>query len=209
MDSEQQPAARTCQKHGLVLDPSGQCVLCRRERGEPPEASGSDHSGLVKLGLLLLALGATGAAVFYLARSTREPPPVTVQMAPPPTVPVVEPDPGDEIALAREEALARVRAQDAEERLAKVRKRMHEIEVQIYTTKACTLCPAAIAYLKEGGYTFKELDVEKSPEDLATLRKINPQVSVPTLVVADEVLVGYGPQLVVNALRRAAEKQVR
>lgn len=198
-----------CQKHGLALDPSGQCVLCRREPREPAESSGPNLGGLLPVAALLGVLGVTGAVVVHFARATRDPPPITVQMAPPQPAPPVEPDPGPELAAARADALARIRAQEAEDRSARVRKRMHEIEVRIYTTPSCTLCPTAIAYLKGGGYKFQVLDVEKSPEDLAVLREINPAVSVPTLVVADEVLVGYGPQVVVNALRRAAEKQVR
>jgi glutaredoxin len=205
---QQQPAARTCQKHGIVLDPGGQCVICRRELGEP-ESPRSNLGGALQLALLLVAVAATGTVLYRFARGAPEPPPITVQMAPPPPVPEAEPDPGPELARLREEARSRDRAREDEERTARVNKRMHEIEVKIYLTQACELCRKAAAYLKAGGYAFVEVDVEKSAEDLAELRRLNPGISVPTLVVGDEVLVGYGPHLVVNALRRVAEKQVR
>jgi glutaredoxin 3 len=199
-----QSAARTCPKHSVVLDPLGHCVICRREDLEVDEDAGGARKAVSGLGLLAVAVG---CVLLYKGMTGRvEAPVITVDAG------VVAPTPApalDDLSAVQEDARAAAQARDTEERRIALERKMREVPIDVYTTPWCDLCKAATAYLKGRGYRFTERDVEASPDTLAAMRRHNPKNTVPTIVVADEVIVGFGPGVVTAAVYRAAEKQLR
>lgn len=203
MDPAPQPQApRTCPKHAIVLDPLGHCVICRRaEVEEDPDPSGA--RGAITA-LVLLGLAIVGVAV-YRNHVAREPPRVeTIAHAP-----ALPEPPERDPAFERDEAIAARDARAAVERRAAVEKQMLAIPIRMYAAPRCDLCATARAFLKSKGYAHTEIDVEASAEAREALRALNPEGSVPTIVVGDEVIVGFGASVVMGAVYRAARKGAR
>jgi len=205
MDPAPQPASRTCAKHGVVLDPRGHCVICRREKVEVD----GDPSGARLAGFALAALAAlaVGALVFRGAARRPELPVVAVDAgaAPPPALA----PPLDDLDVIQAEARAAALNREAADRKAAIEKAMRRVPIRIYTTRWCELCRTATGFFGQKGYVWEEIDVEADREGLAALRKINPAATVPTIVIGEEVIVGYGPTAVLGAVYRAADKKVR
>ena len=191
-----------CPIHGIVLGPFGRCVICERaESGESDDPGG----GRKVVGLLLLLLaGFGGALVVKGVTGKREAPLVAV--APPPVAPapvVEEPEPVDEVR-----AVAQVKA-STEEQQRSFEAGMRRVEVSVYTTRWCQLCTTAKDWMKSKHYPFTDVDAEATPENLAALRKVNPEATVPTFVVDGDVFVGFGPGTLQGAMFRAAQKRAR
>jgi len=202
MSSEPLPAPRTCQKHGVMRDPFGHCVLCRREdKGADDDDTGARTAGML---LVVLAVGVGGVLVYKGTHGRKEPPPPVVAVVAPPA----EAPPIDDLVAAKEEALAAERSRDVEDRRVSVERYMKEVPIVIYTTKRCDTCRAATAFLTGKGYAFTDLDIDESRDDLAAMRARNPKNTVPTMIVGDEVIVGFGPSLVLGAIYRDAAKRV-
>ncbi len=63
----------------------------------------------------------------------------------------------------------------------------------VYTKTGCPWCIAAIAWLRDKGYTFEEVSVSQDSEAFARMRQISGQSSAPTLEMADgKVLADFG-----------------
>lgn len=203
MDPPAPQPARMCQKHGVVRDPFGHCVICRREDEDVDE----DPSG-VRLAATLLVLLAVGVAavVFYKgARKPKAPPPPEVAVvAPPEQAPEI-----DDVADAKQDALAAAKSRDADERREAVEKQMKLVPIRVYTAKKCDLCRTATGFLTSKGYAFTEIDVDASRASSDEMRQLNPKNTVPTIVVGEEVIVGFGPHVVLGAVYRVAQQRVR
>jgi glutaredoxin 3 len=201
MDPAPQPA-RMCQKHGIVRDPFGHCVICRREDEDVDE----DPSGvrLAATLLVLLAVGVAGVLFWRGTRGAKAPPaPEVAAVAPP-----AQAAPIEELSDAKQDALAAAQSRDAEDRRAAVERHMKDVPIRIYTGKQCDLCRTATGFLASKGYAYTEIDTDADREGLEAMRKLNPKNTVPTIVVGDEVIVGFGPTVVLSAIYRDAAKRV-
>ncbi|MBW1801728.1 MAG: glutaredoxin family protein [Deltaproteobacteria bacterium] len=77
--------------------------------------------------------------------------------------------------------------------------------VQIYTLSTCSHCKATKKFLGECGikYEFTDVDLLQGEERAAILedvRKFNPRCSFPTIVIGDQVIVGYKEEEIKSAL---------
>jgi glutaredoxin len=164
------------------------------------------------MGALVLLAVVVGSAFLYKGLApalTPAPPPAA---PPPPRPPLVAAGSIEEAAPEDHElAAARVRAEsrDMEERHRAVEAALGKVPVVVYSTKWCELCRTAKAWMTEKKIAFEEHDVEEDGESLAVMRKLNPDSSVPTIVVGDEVLKGFGEGAVRGAMYRAAVKRAR
>ncbi|APR77701.1 Hypothetical protein A7982_03048 [Minicystis rosea] len=199
-----QPVPRRCEKHGVVLDPFGHCVICKREDADGEEGTSARRA----VGALLLLALVVACVLFYKGTmGSREPPVARVEVAassaPRPA------DPIEDRSAPEEEERARVQAREVDERRAAIERKMREMPIRVYVSKDCALCRTATDFMKTKGYTFTEIDVDADAAALATMRKLNPKNTVPTIAVEDDVIVGFGPGVVMGALYRSAEKKVR
>lgn len=63
--------------------------------------------------------------------------------------------------------------------------------VVVYTTPTCSYCRSAKRYLKERGIPYREVDVTRSAEGLASLKRKSGQTGVPVIDVNGQVIVGF------------------
>lgn len=199
-------AQRTCLAHKVALDPSGHCIVCRR--AEAPREW--DPSGVRGAVTALVALAIVAGGVLLHKRTTALPPPPVVEAAPaaPPLAPAPAPAIED-LGAADDQARTARLARESEERRVALEREMKRVPIRIYTARWCELCRTATAFLESKKLVYDEVDVEASPETLAELRAQNPKSTVPTLVIGEEVIVGFGPSVVMSAVVRAANKKVR
>ncbi len=78
-------------------------------------------------------------------------------------------------------------------------------EVRMYSLSTCSHCKATKSFLNESDvrYDFTDVDLLEGEERRAVLeeiRKINPRLSFPTIMIDDEVIVGYKEEEIKEAL---------
>jgi len=83
------------------------------------------------------------------------------------------------------------------------------VSITMYSTEWCPVCTRARKWLQFNGISFQELDVEKSDSAERAQRLLNPKGGVPTIDIDGEVMIGFGPEHMQDALRRAAERRAR
>lgn len=81
-------------------------------------------------------------------------------------------------------------------------------EVRMYSLSTCSHCKATKRFLNEWDvrYDFTDVDLLEGEERQATLeeiRKINPRLSFPTIMIDDQVIVGYKEEEIKEALGRS------
>jgi glutaredoxin len=200
-----QAPSRTCRIHGIVLGPFGRCVICQRAEPNESEDAGGGRKALA---LLLLLVTALGGVLVYEGFVGAHEAPVVVSAAPRLPPPSTAPEVEDGVSLTDERAAAHLKAV-TEERQRGFDAAMRKVSVSVYTTRWCGLCGAAREWMKSKGYVFTDIDAEATSENLAALRKVNPETTVPTFVVDGEVFVGFGPGILQGAMFRAADKRAR
>ena len=77
--------------------------------------------------------------------------------------------------------------------------------VKMYTLSTCSHCKAAKQFMKELGveYDFTDVDLlegEERQRVVAEVRKVNPRLSFPTIVIGEKVIVGNNPDEIRKAL---------
>jgi len=72
-------------------------------------------------------------------------------------------------------------------------------KVTLYSQPGCPPCFAAKAYLKSRNVPFEYKDVQADPAALQELLALNSR-STPTLVVGDEVMIGFDPERLTQML---------
>lgn len=78
-------------------------------------------------------------------------------------------------------------------------------EVMIYTLSTCSHCKAAKKFMDENGiqYNFADVDQLQGEERSAMLeevKKVNPRLSFPTIVIGDDIIVGFKENEIKEAL---------
>lgn len=63
--------------------------------------------------------------------------------------------------------------------------------VKVYSTPVCPYCQMAKDFLKENNIQFEEVDVSKNREAAIEMVEKSGQMSVPVVIVGDEVIVGF------------------
>jgi glutaredoxin len=107
--------------------------------------------------------------------------------------------------VANTRALERVRRESAARELATMRER---VNVTVYSTSWCPACRQLRSYLAQHGIRATEYDVERNRGASVRQRQLNPRGSVPTVEVDDQVLVGFSPESLEDALDRAARARL-
>ncbi|PSO46504.1 MAG: NrdH-redoxin [Parcubacteria group bacterium SW_4_46_8] len=64
-------------------------------------------------------------------------------------------------------------------------------KVEIYTTPSCEFCKQAKEYMKENEINYKDYDVKESAEKRQEMIEISGQMSVPVIVVDEDMMVGF------------------
>ena len=78
------------------------------------------------------------------------------------------------------------------------------VPIVMYMTTWCPVCTKASSWLRRGGYSFVEYDVETDVRANRVMRLFNPRGTVPMFEVGGRVLIGFSPQHLRQAIRRAA-----
>ena len=79
--------------------------------------------------------------------------------------------------------------------------------ITLYSLRTCTHCKDTKQYLEQLNVSFKTIYVdmllgEDRSETLRQLRRINPGVSFPTLVMGDTIIIGFKKDDIDDALKK-------
>lgn len=66
-----------------------------------------------------------------------------------------------------------------------------EKKVKVYSTPTCPYCKRAKAYLEEKGVTYEDIDVANNPQAADEMVKVSSQMSVPVIVIDNDVVIGF------------------
>ena len=64
--------------------------------------------------------------------------------------------------------------------------------IKIYTTNWCSYCVMAKRYFDEQEMSYEEINIEEKGMSREELQKVTGGMSVPQIVIDDEVIGGYG-----------------
>ncbi|EEG76912.1 glutaredoxin family protein [Dethiobacter alkaliphilus] len=73
-------------------------------------------------------------------------------------------------------------------------------DVELYTTHSCTYCLRVKEFLSERRVDFVEYNVEDDEEARERMVDLSSHTTVPTIVVGDEVVVGFDPKRLAKLL---------
>ncbi|BAH74413.1 glutaredoxin family protein [Solidesulfovibrio magneticus] len=81
-------------------------------------------------------------------------------------------------------------------------------KVKIYTLSTCSHCTQAKEFLDERNVPYSPVSVDFMSGDertqvLDTLRKLNPAITFPTIVIGEKVIVGFRREEIEAALKEA------
>ncbi len=81
------------------------------------------------------------------------------------------------------------------------------LKIKAYTISTCPHCKATKQLLKELGVEFQFIDVdlligERRKQVLEEVRKINPYMSFPTIIIGDKIVIGHRESEIREALRK-------
>jgi len=81
-------------------------------------------------------------------------------------------------------------------------------KVKIYTLSTCSHCTQAKEFLDERNVAYDPVSVDFMSGDertqiLDTIRKINPAITFPTIVIGEKVIVGFRHEEIEAALKEA------
>ncbi len=113
---------------------------------------------------------------------------------------------GDSVRGQRD--VLRERAQREEEQARQFAAERERVVVTVYYTEWCPSCRTARAYLQQRGIRFEEHDIERDSRARSRQRLLNPKGSIPTLLIEDQVLVGFSASRIEKALDRAARARL-
>ncbi len=76
-----------------------------------------------------------------------------------------------------------------------------DTEIVVYSTPTCPHCVVAKQYLKEKGISFVEHNVAQDKKAAMEMMRKTNQMSVPVIVVGDEVVIGFNRPLLDELLK--------
>jgi glutaredoxin 3 len=77
---------------------------------------------------------------------------------------------------------------------------MTEKKVTLYSTPTCPFCKRAKAYLSDKGVSFTDYNVAQDKDKAKEMIRLSGQMSVPVIIIGDEIIVGFNQTLVDKAL---------
>jgi len=82
---------------------------------------------------------------------------------------------------------------------------MNDKSVKMFTLSTCSHCKAAKKFLDECTVQYNSTDVDKLTGDerrsvIEDLKGFNPKCSVPTIIIGDEVIIGFDEEAIKKAL---------
>ncbi len=175
-----------CERHNLAAGPEGRCILCIREdapvsvRVPPSSFPASTRPTGSRTAWLALALFAICGAAGYLWMRSR-----SVHIASASTSPIG------------------ARTLSADE----VKRAVETTPITVYMTHTCPVCAKARGFMADNGIPFREKDVDDNDGLRQQLIAINPRHTVPTFDIDGDVLVGFAPQDVVDAISASVERR--
>lgn len=83
---------------------------------------------------------------------------------------------------------------------------MEQAPVWLYSLSTCSMCKDVKKILQKKRIEFDTIDVDRlekseQTEILETLKAYNPKLSFPTLLIGDEVIVGYNKEKIAKAIK--------
>lgn len=113
--------------------------------------------------------------------------------------------------VARSNVTGAPQVQTTERRAEKRRPADWEVEAErkrvpviMYSTAWCGVCKRAREYFEDNRIAFEERDVDEDVTARVEYLQLNPRRSVPTIKIANQVIVGFSPSSVERALDAAA-----
>ena len=84
---------------------------------------------------------------------------------------------------------------------------MEETPVWLYSLSTCSICKDVKKLLQKKGVEFTTVDVDRlekkeQAEMLEILKAYNPKLSFPTLLIGDEVIMGYKKDKIAQAIKK-------
>ena len=77
---------------------------------------------------------------------------------------------------------------------------MTEKKVTIYSTPTCPFCRRAKAYLAGKGISYTDYNVAQDKDKAKEMVRLSGQMSVPVIIIDDEIIVGFNQTLVDKVL---------
>ncbi len=68
---------------------------------------------------------------------------------------------------------------------------MADNKVVIYSTPTCPYCKRAKEYLSQKGISYNDIDVAQDKEKAKEMIQKSGQMSVPVIIIDDEIIVGF------------------
>ena len=72
---------------------------------------------------------------------------------------------------------------------------MADKKVVIYSTPTCPYCKRAKEYLSRKGISYTDIDVAQDREKAREMTQKSGQMSVPVIIIGDEIVVGFNQVL--------------
>jgi len=79
--------------------------------------------------------------------------------------------------------------------------------VKVYSTPVCPYCQMAKDFLTENNIKFEEVDVSKNRDAAVEMVEKSGQMSVPVIIIDEEVIVGFDREKLRKALKIEADAQ--
>ena len=87
--------------------------------------------------------------------------------------------------------------------VAETESALPDVDVVLYAIEVCDVCDLVRNLLDERGVPFEEKSADNNPEVQAELKEVSGLLSVPVLVIGEEVLKGYNKDLMLKVLEHA------
>lgn len=82
-----------------------------------------------------------------------------------------------------------------------VNRQKYMAKVTMYSTPTCSYCRAAKDFFKEKGVEYEDFDVSTDSEKREEMVKKSGQMSVPVIIVDDEMMVGFDQEKLSSLLK--------
>ncbi len=210
------PPDRTCAIHGLATQPDGTCIRCRAEQ----QTHGSRRL-IVGIGAVF-GLSTLGLLVYWVVHEPAQSDVIVAPLVEMPGTTIAAEDSVQEEAKApagkgtanpwaelEEKDAGNAAATAEKEREKRIQAAMKQVPVTIYYAPWCPTCRNALAWLKSEGINHVAEDVEKSESAKRRWKGLSESGIVPKFEIGGKVLDGFMESSVRDAIREAAEEQVK